>query len=304
MKPLARPLLVAVATATAALMPLPAEAATEHPVLITPAGEFQPARGPDHLAWEQNTKASPNHYDVFAQADGGGPIRVNAGRSNAAMGGIDDHTLVYQGYRKRKSDLFFYDLNTGQRSKLPKKVNSKQWEYWPSISEPWLLFGRWKMSKDARLLILLNLETGKRRVLNKIRGRDAFIGPHGDGRRRRDRERRLGQQRRDLRRRPRALLGPAGALADVGVGDGHLGRDVGQGLAEQRRLLRAGHDQGPPFSGRPLQVAELGAAELVVDLGGPARAAGPGEGAAVQRHRALAVADEDSPALESHEPPS
>jgi hypothetical protein len=177
MKPLARPLLVAVATATAALMPLPAEAATEHPVLITPAGEFQPARGPDHLAWEQNTKASPNHYDVFAQADGGGPIRVNAGRSNAAMGGIDDHTLVYQGYRKKKSDLFFYDLNTGQRSKLPKKVNSKQWEYWPSISEPWLLFGRWKMSKDARLLILLNLETGKRRVLNKIRGRDAFIGP-------------------------------------------------------------------------------------------------------------------------------
>jgi hypothetical protein len=177
MKPLARPLLVAVATATTALMPLPAEAATEHPVLITPAGEFQPARGPDHLAWEQNTKASPNHYDVFAQADGGGPIRVNAGRSNAAMGGIDDHTLVYQGYRKKKSDLFFYDLNTGQRSKLPKKVNSKQWEYWPSISEPWLLFGRWKMSKDARLLILLNLETGKRRVLNKIRGRDAFIGP-------------------------------------------------------------------------------------------------------------------------------
>ncbi|MGH2697472.1 MAG: prealbumin-like fold domain-containing protein [Actinomycetota bacterium] len=177
MKAPARPLLVAVATATASLIPLTAEAATEHPVRTTPAGEFQPARGPNHLAWEQNTKGQPNHYDVFVQPDGGQAVRVNAGRSNAAMGGIDDDLLVYQQYRKKQSDLYLSDLNTGQRTRLPKKVNSRLWEYWPDISEPWLLFGRWKMSNDARQLILHNLETGQQRVLNRIRGSRAFIGP-------------------------------------------------------------------------------------------------------------------------------
>jgi hypothetical protein len=177
MKAFGRPLLLALAMAAAALIPLPAEAATEHPVRTTPAGEFQPARGPNHLAWEQNTKGQPNHFDVFMQPDGGEPVRVNAGRSNAAMGGIDDDLLVFQQYRKKKSDLFTYDLNTGTRSKLPKKINSRQWEYWPSVSEPWLLFGRWKPRSDRRFLILHNLESGERRVLNKIRGANAFIGP-------------------------------------------------------------------------------------------------------------------------------
>ncbi|MGH2656330.1 MAG: TolB family protein [Actinomycetota bacterium] len=176
MKPI-RPLLVAAATATATLIPFPAEAATERPVRTTPAGEFQPARGPNHFAWEQNTKAQPNHYDVLAQADGGGPVRVNRGRTNAAMGGIDGEMLVYQQYRKGKSDLFLYSLTTGARSRLPKRVNSRLWEYWPSISQPWLLFGRWKMPKGARQLILHNLGTGEQRVLHRVGSRKAFIDP-------------------------------------------------------------------------------------------------------------------------------
>ncbi|MGH2765418.1 MAG: hypothetical protein ACRDKA_05845, partial [Actinomycetota bacterium] len=85
-----------------------AVAAQEIPVLTTAAGEFQPARGPNHFAWEQNTKARPRHYDVFVQPDGGSPIKVNGGRSNGAMGGIDGDLLVYQEFRKRKSDLYFF----------------------------------------------------------------------------------------------------------------------------------------------------------------------------------------------------
>ena len=171
-----RLLLLAVTTAVS-LIPYSAEAATERPVRTTPAGEFQPARGPNHFAWEQNTKAQPNHYDVLVQADGGGPVRVNAGRTNAAMGGIDGNLLVYQQYRKGKSDLFLYDLTTGGRSRLPQRVNSRLWEYWPSISEPWLLFGRWKMPTGARKLILHNLATGEQRVLHRVRSRRAFIDP-------------------------------------------------------------------------------------------------------------------------------
>jgi len=169
--------LVAVTAAIVSLIPLPAEAATQHPVRTTPAGEFQPARGPNHLAWEQNTKAQPNHYDAFVQADGGAPVRVNRPRFNAAMGGIDDDLLVYQQYRKSRSDLFLYDLTTGTRSRLPRRVNSRLWEYWPSISDPWLLFGRWKMPKGTRQLILHNLATGEQRVLHRVGGRKAFIDP-------------------------------------------------------------------------------------------------------------------------------
>ncbi|MGH2675058.1 MAG: TolB family protein, partial [Actinomycetota bacterium] len=154
-----------------------AVAAQEIPVLTTAAGEFQPARGPNHFAWEQNTKARPRHYDVFVQPDGGSPIKVNGGRSNGAMGGIDGDLLVYQEFRKRKSDLYFFNLTTGQRSRLPKAVNSRHWEYWPSLSDPWLLFARWNMKQGWRRLFLHNLETGEKRVLDHTRAEKAFIGP-------------------------------------------------------------------------------------------------------------------------------
>lgn len=155
---------------------LPAGAATEIPVLTTPAGEFQPARGTNHLAWEQNTKAQPQHYDVLARTDGGPATRVNRGRSNAAMGGIDGDRLVYQRYRKGRSNLAFFDLATGKPSSPLKGINTRNWEYWPSISDPWLLFGR-LYANGGRRLILYNLDSGQGLVLDRTRAKKAFIGP-------------------------------------------------------------------------------------------------------------------------------
>jgi hypothetical protein len=153
------------------------QAATEVPVLTTPAGEFQPARGPNHLAWEENSKAQPKHFDVFLQGEAGPAIKVNGGRSNAATGGIDGHRLVYQQFRRGRSDLFLYDIESGGRSKLPKVVNTRRWEYWPSLSGSWLLFARLKVKNETRRLVLYNLESGERRVLDRTRGKNAFIGP-------------------------------------------------------------------------------------------------------------------------------
>jgi hypothetical protein len=172
--------IVSVITAATALWTLstvpPAGAATEIPVLTTPAGEFQPARGTNHLAWERNTKAQPQHYDVFASPDGGPATRVNRGRSNAAMGGIDGDRLVYQRYRKGRSNLAFFDLATGKPSSPLKAINTRNWEYWPSISDPWLLFGRLYANR-ARRLILYNLDSGHGLVLDKTHADKAFIGP-------------------------------------------------------------------------------------------------------------------------------
>lgn len=156
--------------------PMPARAVTEIPVLTTLAGEFQPARGTNHLAWEQNSRKQPRHYDVFVSPDGGTATQVNRGRSNAAMGGLDGQRLVYQRFRKQRSNLVFYDLGTGQSSPAPKSVNTPQWEYWPSISHPWLLFAR-LYGNGTRRLILFNLDSGERRVLDKTRRENAFIGP-------------------------------------------------------------------------------------------------------------------------------
>jgi hypothetical protein len=152
-----------------------ADAAPEIPVLTSAAGEFQPARGPSHFAWEQNTKAQPRHYDVFVQPDGGSPIKVNAGRSNGALGGIDGNLLVYQQFRRNQSDILFFDLATGQRSNPPAGVNSRHWEYWPSVSGPWLLYAR--RMDDQRRLILFNTGSGELRTLDKTKPARSFIGP-------------------------------------------------------------------------------------------------------------------------------
>jgi plastocyanin len=167
----------------ATLLPAPpAEAATQVPVLTTPNGEFQPARSESALAWEQNTGAQPNHYDVMLRPDGGATVQVNRLGTGAAMGDFLGSRLIYQQYRrnpqhrKGRSDLFQYNPDGGSRSKVP-KVNSKLWEYWPSASGPWVLFARYKASKEVRWLFLQNLQTGERLRLDKTKGKNAFLGP-------------------------------------------------------------------------------------------------------------------------------
>jgi hypothetical protein len=155
---------------------LPAQAATEIPVLTSSRGEFQPARGDGVLGWEQNSRKRPNHYDVMVRRDGSSPVRVNPGGSRAAMGDFAGDRLVYQQYRGQRSDLRFYDLQTGARSKVS-VANSRHWEYWPSMSGEWLLYGRWNRTSDARRLFLHNLATGERRLLDRTTRAKAFIGP-------------------------------------------------------------------------------------------------------------------------------
>jgi len=144
-------------------------------VLTTPAGEFQPARSGNALGWEQNTRARPNQYAVMVRPDGAPAVQASRQGVSAAMGDFSEGRLIYQEYRgnprkRGRSDLFAYDVSSGNRSKIP-KVNTKQWEYWPSSSGPWLLFARWKPSTNVRRLFLVNLDTGGRRVLDKTKGR-------------------------------------------------------------------------------------------------------------------------------------
>ena len=124
------------------------------------------------------------------------------------------------------------------------------------------------------------------------------FGYDGHRARVRDLRRRLGDQRRDLRRRPLGLLRPARALADIDEGEGGLVRALIDGLGKKRRLLGAADDEAIALRRRTLEIGDLGTAELPVDMDVLAQRLGQRLG--VQRHGAFTVADQEFLALLCH----
>ena len=124
------------------------------------------------------------------------------------------------------------------------------------------------------------------------------FGNEGRRARVRDIQRRLGDQRRDFRRRPLGLRRPARALTDIGEGEVRLVRALLDGLGKKRRLLGAADDQAIAFRRRILEIGDLGTAELPVDMDVLAQRLGQRLG--VQRHGAFTVADQEFLALLCH----
>jgi hypothetical protein len=135
----------------------------------TPADEFLPHADGDagFLAWSQNSAAHPKHYDAFVSQSGGPEVRVNEDGTLGFAGGIDGNVMVYQQVRGNSSGLRLFDLTTQTRS-TPAGVNTGQWEWQPTISGEWLLFGRQTRTRSA--IILHNLTTGEDRVLVDMKG--------------------------------------------------------------------------------------------------------------------------------------
>ena len=157
----------------------PAHATNPEVILARPrAGEYQPVRGEGWLAWQQNSMRRPRHYDVLVRdVDGGPTTRVNPAGTNGANGDIAGNILVYQQFEERRSGVRFFDLTTGERSHPPNGVNTEHWEYWPTMSDRWLLFGRLARRSNTRRVILFDLSTGEGKTLAKVRGRQTFLAP-------------------------------------------------------------------------------------------------------------------------------
>lgn len=137
------------ATAWASVPDTPVRAGRSHEVLPSADGDA------GYLAWTQNSAAKPKHYDAFVSTSGAPKVMVNAAGTSGYNGGIDGTTLVYQQVRRGQSDLRLFDLVTHQRS-IPTGVNTPQWEWRPSISGPWLLFGRENLrSRPVKTRVLL-----------------------------------------------------------------------------------------------------------------------------------------------------
>jgi hypothetical protein len=180
-EPRARTVVSALLVWTTSLVAIasPARATNPEVILDRPrAGEYQPVRGEGRLAWQQNSMRRPRHYDVLVRdVDGGPTTRVNPAGTNGANGDIAGNILVYQQFEERRSGVRFFDLTTGERSHPPNGVNTERWEYWPSVSGRWLLFGRLARGSGARRVILFDLSTGDGKTLAKVRGRHTFLAP-------------------------------------------------------------------------------------------------------------------------------
>jgi hypothetical protein len=134
--------------------------------------ENEPAASDGYVAWSQNSAAHPNHYDAYAKSWGGAKFKVNPPHTSGQQGGIDGTTLVYQ----QNSDIKLFDLSSHVRTNPPAGVNTKDTEYWPSISGQWLLFGRTLSSGKSRV-ILFNTTTHQSRTLASTSTSKPFLGP-------------------------------------------------------------------------------------------------------------------------------
>jgi hypothetical protein len=155
---------VGLAGVTAAYADLTQTAVKAQP---NPILEVTPAASTAYFAWSQNSAAHPKLSNVFVQPLAGGPaIRVNAAGTTAYGGGIAGTRLAYQEEHGRASDIRFFNLARHQHSNPPPGVNTKDWEWLPSITSQWLLFGRFRAGTSRALLY--NLTTHSTRVLASV----------------------------------------------------------------------------------------------------------------------------------------
>ncbi len=146
----------------------PTTAAPEVPVRMTAASELRPVAGNGFLAWAQNSRRRPNHFDVYAQRGNGLPFKVNPPETQGLPGGIFGNTLVYEesgGKAKGGSDIRLYNLVTRKRRNTPPRVNTRLRESRPSLSRQHLLFNR--AGRRGEAIILYDFRTGRQIVLDR-----------------------------------------------------------------------------------------------------------------------------------------
>jgi hypothetical protein len=152
-------------------------AVVQVPVLTTPRDEIQPAAADGWLAWSQNSVAHPNLYSEYARPSGGARFRVNHVGTQGFGGGIDGTTLVYQQVSRGQSAIKLFNLATHARSNPPTGVNTPRWEFSPTISGSWILFGRANFAVHRWRVILFNTATHQLIVLADRTGRNVSAAP-------------------------------------------------------------------------------------------------------------------------------
>ncbi len=110
--------------------------------------EFQPTVNDTYFAWSQNSLARPRHFNSWYEPIDHSVVRkqINAAGTDSYMGTLNGNEGSFQeitsGTRRSHSNIYFYDVSTDTRTRPPTGVNTKYWEWSPSSSPGFILFGR------------------------------------------------------------------------------------------------------------------------------------------------------------------
>jgi hypothetical protein len=142
----------------------PAAASTPVDVVATDASEVLPAASTTYLAWTVEIISENNFSStVFGKELGTDTVfRVNPKGVDAASGGIEGSTLVYE----QVGDIALFDPATETPLDVPDGVNTNAQEYGPSISGSRLLFGRSRRAGTS--IVLFDTTTGTSQVLQRF----------------------------------------------------------------------------------------------------------------------------------------
>jgi hypothetical protein len=173
-----------VARAVACLTVLAAAAAAGSP---TPTAVIQggdnggPVSSGGWLAWMHSATPNPlppaSHTVVLVRRGKDRAWRANPGGTYAETGGIDGRTLVIQLIRGGTSKLAEVDLRTRRLTLLPLEAKTSAWLWRPSLSGPWLLYGRIDYATRSYEIVLTNRATGATRTVAVVDGHAAYAAP-------------------------------------------------------------------------------------------------------------------------------
>jgi hypothetical protein len=132
-----------------------------------------------HLVYSMSRPGRPAAYDAFVRT-GSAAVKLNLS-GTAYAGQLSGDTVPFQSVRRGDADIRFYSISTGSRSSAGTVVNSRNWEFGPSLSGRFLLFGRRTRgtSPETDRLLLYNAVSRQLRVIAEHRGepdRDVFPG--------------------------------------------------------------------------------------------------------------------------------
>ena len=176
---------VASGMAFAAVVGSTARLADAEPLRARPLiWEEAPVVGAGVFAWAQNRGSGSESFDAWVRVGNSPPRRVNPRHTEGFPGGFDGPQLVYQQSDERDptdSDLWLYDVTSGSRTKLGRRINTEEWEWGASLAGDWLLFGRGTVQgifdPGDRFVLLVNRATGERRELAKTDSLDINVYP-------------------------------------------------------------------------------------------------------------------------------
>ena len=171
--------LVLAATVASAALIVPTK------VIGTDGNETTGSANGTWIMWSSNS-GHPKRYDALARPSAGGTrVKLNETGTAGYAGGFDPgtNTVIYQQVDHGSSNLYFFDLDTKQRSLVP-GVNSSRWEWAPLVSAQYVMYQR-----DLRVdgvwwteLRIRDRTTGFERLIRKVRSAKVFTftGSIGD----------------------------------------------------------------------------------------------------------------------------